>query len=125
MLIEGVYPILWWFATPHARKVGILESNPSQVQQKQNAVRFRAATTQLDLAITFYLVASATKDQDRSNRAVANAQKAYAIAASSLDCNLKAEQNVEIEKKLLLLNAVRSGCPPNVSSSLNDRGPAS
>jgi predicted HAD superfamily hydrolase len=79
----------------------------------------------LDLAITFYLVASATKDQDRSNRAIANAEKAFAIAASSLDCNLKAEQNVEIEKKLLLLNAVRSGCPPNVSSSLTDRANAS
>ena len=112
-LIEGVYPILWWFATPHAAKVEILESNSSRVQQKQNAVRFRAATTQLDLAITFYLVASATKDQDRSDRAVANAQKAYAIAASFLDCHLKAEQNVEIEKKLILLNAVRSGRPPN------------
>ena len=98
---------------PHAAKVEILEGNPSQLQQKQNAVRFRAATTQLDLAITFYLVASATKDQDRSDRAVANAQKAYAIAASFLDCHLKAEQNVEIEKKLILLNAVRAGRPPN------------
>ena len=106
---------------PHAAKVGILESNRSEVQQKQNAVRFQAATTHLDLAITFYLIASATKDRNRSNRAIANAQKAYAIAASSLDCHLKAEQNVEIEKKLILLNAVRAGCPPNVSSPLNDR----
>lgn len=98
---------------PHTRKVGILESNRSQVQQKQNAVRFQAATTQLDLAITFYLVACATKDQDRSNRAIANAQKAYAIAATFLDCNLIGEQNVEIEKKLVLLNSVRAGCSPN------------
>ena len=110
---------------PHAAKVGILERNRSEIQQKQNAVRFRAAITQLDLAITFYLVASATKDHDRSSRAIANAQRAYAIAASSLDCHLKTEQNVEIEKKLILLNAVRAGCPPNVSSSLNDRAPAS
>ena len=84
----------------------------SQVHQKQNAVRLQAATTQMDLAITFYLVASATRDQDRSNRAVAKAQQAYAIAASSLDCNLKAGQNFEIEEKFILLNAVRAICPP-------------
>jgi len=93
--------------------MGILQSNRSQVDEKQQAVRFQAATTQLDLAITFYLVASATKDQGRSDRAVASAQQAYAIAASSLDCNLRAGQNLEIEEKLILLNAVRATCPPN------------
>jgi hypothetical protein len=124
-LIAGVYLILRWFALPHAAKMDILESNRSQAQQKQNAVRFQAATTQLDLAIPFYLVASATKDQDRSTRAIANAQKAYAIAASSLDCNLKTEQKVQIEKKLILLNAVRSGFPTTLASSLNEPGPAS
>ena len=118
-LVEGVYPVLRWFARPHAAKMRILESNRSDVQQKQNAVRFQAATTQLDLAITFYLVASATKDQDRSNRAITKAQKAYAIAASSLDGYLKAEQRVEIEKKLILLNFVR---PPTLSSPHHDRG---
>jgi len=101
-------------ATIHyAAKVGILESDRSQLHEKQHAVRFQAATTQLDLAITYYLVASATKDQARSNRAVARAQQAYAIAASSLDCNLGAGQNLEIEEKLILLNAVRATCRPN------------
>ena len=103
----------------------ILESNRSDVQQKQNAVRFQAATTQLDLATTFYLVASATKDQDRSNRAITNAQKAYAIAASSLDGYLKAEQRVEIEKKLVLLNVVRAGCPPTLRPTMTGVGPDS
>ena len=68
------------------------------------------AITELDLAVTFYLVAAATKDQDKSNRAIANAEHAYAVAASSLDCNLQAGQNFEVEEKLILLNSVRAGC---------------
>ena len=105
--------------------MGLLESNRSKSHGKQHAVRFQAATTQLDLAITFYLIAAATRDQDRSDRAIANAEQAYANAASSLDCNLKAGQNLEIEEKLVRLNSVRAGCPANalfLSSSLNERG---
>jgi hypothetical protein len=105
--------------------VELLESNRSKSHGKQHAVRFQAATTQLDLAITFYLIAAATRDQDRSDRAIANAEQAYANAASSLDCNLKAGQNLEIEEKLVRLNSVRAGCPANalfLSSSLNGRG---
>lgn len=90
----------------------LLQSNRSQLHEKQQAVRFQAVATQLDLAITFYLVASATKDQGRSDRAVASAQQAYAIATSSLDCNLRAGQNLEIEEKLVLLNTVRATCRP-------------
>ena len=93
-------------AMPYPAKVGILQSQ----DEKQNAIRFQAATTHLDLAITFYLVASATKDRVRSSRALANAQQAYAIAASYLDCNLQAGQNIEIEEKIVLLNAIRARC---------------
>lgn len=96
-----------------AAKVEILQDNRSQLHQKQNAVRLQTATTQLDPAIIFYVVAAATKDQDMSNRAFANAGQAYAIAASSLDCNLKDGQNLEIEEKFILLNAVRAICPRN------------
>ena len=98
---------------PYAAKVEILQDNRSQLHQKQNAVRLQTATTQLDLAITFYLVAAATKDQDRPNRAFANAQQAYAIAASSLDSNLEDGQNLEIEGKFILLKSLRAICAPN------------
>ena len=91
----------------------ILQRKRSPSRHKQHAVRFQAAAAELDLAITFYLVAAATKDQDRSDRAIANAEQAYAIAASSLDCKLKAGQNLEIEEKLVRLNSVRASCPPN------------
>ena len=101
------------FAMTYAPKMGILQTKRSQSHHRQNAVRFRAATAELDLAITFYLVAAATKDQDRSDRAIAHAKQAYAIAAASLDCRLRAGQNLEIEEKLMRLNSVRSGCPPN------------
>jgi hypothetical protein len=109
---------------PYAVTVGILESNRSQSHEKQHAVRFQAATAQLDLAITFYLIAAAARDQDRSDRAIANAEHAYAIAASSLDCNLEAGQNLEIEERLVRLNSVRADCPANalfLASSLNER----
>ena len=98
---------------PYAAKVEILQGNRSQLHQKQNVVRLQTATTQLDLAITFYVVAAAAKDQDRSDRAIIYAQRAYAIAASSLDCNLKDGQNFEIEEKFILLNAVRAICSRN------------
>ena len=60
-------------ATLYDAKVKILQDNRSH--QKRNAVRFRAATTQLDVAITFYLVASTTKDKDKSNGAIVNAEQ--------------------------------------------------
>lgn len=101
----------------NAAKMQILQDNRSQLDQTKNSVRFQAAIAELDLAITFYIVAAATKNRDRSDRAIISAQRAYAIAASSLDCNLKAGQNHELEEKFILLNAARAICrPPTLSS---------
>ena len=102
---------------PDAAKMQILQDNRSQLDQIQNSVRLQAATTQLDLAITFYLVAAPAKDQHTSERAIIYAQRAYAIAASSLDCNLKAGQNHVLEEKFILLNAARKICRPPTRSS--------
>ena len=107
---------------PNAAKMQILQDNRSQLDQIQNSVRFQAATTQLDLAITFYLVAAAAKDQHTSERAIIYAQRAYAIAASSLDCNLKAGQKHELEEKFILLNAVRAIRSPNALFAPSERG---
>ena len=104
---------------PYAAMVETLEDALPQLPKK-DAVRFQTATTWLELAITLYLVAAATKDQERSDRAFANAEHAYAIAASTLDCNLEAGQNLEVEEKLIRLNSARAGTSPRtLPSSLN------
>ena len=55
-----------------------VQSKQSQLRRKHDALRFQVVTTELDLAITFCLVAAATKDQAKADRNIANAELAYA-----------------------------------------------
>jgi len=78
------------------------------LRQKHNSLKFQFVTMELDLAITFSLIAATTNDQAKSHRNIA-----YATAIHFLNCNLEAGQNLEIEAKLTQLNSLRAGCPSN------------
>jgi hypothetical protein len=95
-----------------------LQSKQSQLRQK-HALRFQVVTTELDLALTFCLVAAAPNDQAKAHRNIANAEQAYASAAYLMDGSLNAAQNFEIRKKLIRLNSLMAGCDRNALSFLN------
>ena len=94
----------------------------AQLRQKHDSLKFRLVTTELDLAITFLVIAATTDDQAKSHRNIAYAEQAYATAIHFLNCNLEVGQNLEIEAaKLARLNSLRTGCPPNSLFQLSSR----
>jgi len=93
----------------------------AQLRQKNDSLRFRLLRTELDLAITFFVIAANTDDQAKSHRNIAYAEQAYATAIHFLNCNLEVGQNLEIEAKLARLNSLRTGCPPNSLFQLSSR----
>ena len=84
---------------------------PTQTELRQiyTAGRFQLISTELDLAITFCAVAATTNDQARSERNIANAERAYASAAYYLGGDLKVGQNSEIREKLTQLESLLTG----------------
>ena len=84
---------------------------PTQTELRQiyAAGKFQLISTELDLAITFCAVAATTNDQARSERNIANAERAYASAAYYLGGDLKVGQNSEIREKLTQLESLLTG----------------
>ena len=84
---------------------------PTQTEWRQIYVagRFQLVSTELDLAITFCAVAATKNDQTRSERNIANAERAYASATHHLSGDLKACQNSEIREKLTRLESLLAG----------------
>lgn len=80
-----------------------------KLRQKSDSVRFQLVSTELDLAITFCMVAATTSDQGRSDRNIANAAQAYASAAAYYLGNLNCAQNPEIREKLTRLESLLTG----------------
>jgi len=93
----------------------------AQLRQKRDSLKFRLVTTELDLAITFLVIAATTDDQAKFHRNIAYAEQAYATAIHFLTCNLEVGQNLEIEAKLARLNSLRAVCPPNGLFQLSSR----
>ena len=93
----------------------------AQLRQKNDSLRFRLLRTELDLAITFFVIAANADDQAKSHRNIAYAEQAYATAIHFLNCDLEVGQNLEIEAKLARLNSLRTGCPPNSLFQLSSR----
>src|SRR5215471_14737159 len=84
---------------------------PTQTELRQiyAAGKFQLISTELDLAITFCAVAATTKDQARSERNIANAERAYASVAYYLGGDLNVGQNSEIRDKLTQLGSLLTG----------------
>jgi hypothetical protein len=61
--------------------------------------------TELDLAITFLLVAATTNDQATANRNIINARRAY-TAAAYFFADLSGTQNADVKKKFIRLEAL-------------------
>src|SRR6516162_925118 len=81
-----------------------------ELRQVYTAGRFQLISTELDLAITFCAVAATTNDQARSERNIANAERAYASAAYYVGGgDLKVGQNSEIREKLTQLESLLTG----------------
>ena len=82
----------------------------ARLRKNLNATKFQFVNVELDLAITYCVIAAASKDQARSCRNIANAERAYCAAAYFLDGNLDAAQNREIKAKLERFLSLRTGC---------------
>ena len=78
----------------------------TELRQLCSAGRFQLVSMELDLAITFCAVAATTNDQARSERNIANAERAYASAAYYLDGGLNSGQNSEIREKFTRLESL-------------------
>jgi len=81
-----------------------------ELQQKHDNAKFQFVNVELDLAITYCLIAVATADTARSCRNIANAERAYSTAAYFLSGNLNTAQNLEIKAKLDLFRYLRTSC---------------
>src|SRR5215468_3524919 len=91
----------------NGRKDIELQLTQARLRERQDAIRSQLVATELDLAITFCQVAATTKDPDRYERNIANAQEAYSAAVHFLNCNhLKSTVHLEINEKLLRLNSL-------------------
>ena len=82
----------------------------AQLRQQHDAAKFQFVNVELELAITYCLIALATMDRARSSRNIANAERAYSAAAYFLDGKLNAAQNLEIKEKLIRFRSLRAGC---------------
>lgn len=72
--------------------------------------RFRFVNVELDLAITFCQIAADTTDLATSYRNISHAERAYSTATYFLDRNLDAQQELEINEKLIRFCALRVLC---------------
>ena len=82
----------------------------AQLRRKYDDTKFQFVNLELDLAITYCLIARASADRARSDRNISNAERAYSTAACFLDANLDADQKLEINEKLIRFCSVRALC---------------
>ena len=88
-----------------------LQSKQSQqLRQKLDALKVQVVSSELDLAITFWWLATTTDDQTKAHRNIANAKRAYDSAASLMHGSLDSAQNLEIREKLIRLHSMMAGC---------------
>ena len=87
-----------------------LQSKWLALRQKHEQTKFRFVNVELDLAITYCLVAMAATDRARACRNLANAERAYCVAACFLNGGLNAEQNRAIKTKLVRFRSLRVNC---------------
>jgi len=93
-----------------------LQRQWAQLRQKHDAIKFVFANVELDLAITYCLIAAATTDRARSYRSISSAEQAYSIAARFLDGNLDPAQKLEINEKLIRFYSLRVLCDSAIDS---------
>jgi len=82
----------------------------SQLRQQYATVKLEFVNLELDLAITYCVIAANTVDPVKSNRNMANAERAYDTAAYFLDCKLNRPQKLEIKEKLMRFRSLRASC---------------
>ena len=82
----------------------------AQRRQIYDATKFQFVNVELDLAITYCLIAAVTTDRAGSYRNISNAERAYSTAAYFLDGNLDAAQKQEINEKLSRFYSLRVLC---------------
>ena len=82
----------------------------AQLRQQYHAAKFQFVNVELELAITYCLIALVTVDRARSCRNVGNAERAYSAAAYFLDGHLSAAQILEVKEKLVRFRSLRASC---------------
>ena len=88
------------------------------LRKNHEATKFRFVNVELDLAITYCLMATATTDRARSYRNISNAERAYSTAASFLDGNLDAAQKLAIDEKLMRFYSLRVLCDNTIEDAV-------
>ena len=89
-------------------------------QECEGATLELAASTEVDLAITFCKVAATPNDQARSDRIIAAAEEAYASATYYLGRDLNSIQDSRIRDKLTRLESLLAGFGRGILRNLPD-----
>jgi len=79
-----------------------------QLRQQHDTVKLQFVNVELDLAITYCLMAVETMDRGKSYRNIANADRAYSAAVYFLEGNPIASQNFETKEKLARFHSLRT-----------------
>ena len=82
----------------------------AELQQKHDESKLQLVNVELDLAITYCLIAMGATDEAKFHRNIANAEQAYSAAAYFLDRRLIASQHEEIKTKLNRFRTLRMIC---------------